>query len=65
MLTHEENETLCRVGPDTKMGKVMRRYWHRSPASEQLPKPDCDPLRVTLLGQNFVAFRDTEGGSAC
>jgi phthalate 4,5-dioxygenase len=61
MLTHEENETLCRVGPDTKMGKVMRRYWHPIAVSEQLPKPDCDPLRVTLLGQNFVAFRDTEG----
>ena len=43
------------------MGQVMRRYWHPIAVSEQLPKPDCDPLRVTLLGQNFVAFRDTEG----
>jgi phenylpropionate dioxygenase-like ring-hydroxylating dioxygenase large terminal subunit len=61
MLTHEENETLCRVGPNTKMGRVMRRYWHPIAASEQLPAPDCDPLRVSLLGETFVAFRNTEG----
>jgi phthalate 4,5-dioxygenase len=61
MLTHEENETLCRVGPKTKMGQVMRRYWHPIAASEQLPHPDCDPLRVTLLGERLVAFRDSEG----
>jgi len=61
MLTHEENETLCRVGPKTKMGQVMRRYWHPVAASEQLPKPDSDPLRVTLLGERLVAFRDSEG----
>ena len=61
MLTHEENETLCRVGPKTRMGQVMRRYWHPIAASEQLPKPDGDPLRVTLLGERLVAFRDTEG----
>jgi phthalate 4,5-dioxygenase oxygenase subunit len=61
MLTHEENETLCRVGPKTKMGQVMRRYWHPIASSEQLPKPDSDPLRVSLLGERFVAFRDTEG----
>jgi phthalate 4,5-dioxygenase len=61
MLTREENETLCRVGPDTAMGKVMRRYWHPVCASEQLPHPDCAPLRINLLGERFVAFRDTQG----
>ena len=39
MLTREENETLCRVGPGTKMGRVMRRYWHPIAVSEQLPAP--------------------------
>ena len=61
MLTREENETLCRVGPGTKMGRVMRRYWHPIAVSEQLPGPDSDPLRVTLLGERFVAFRDSSG----
>jgi phthalate 4,5-dioxygenase len=61
MLTREENETLCRVGPNTAMGRVMRRYWHPVCTSEQLPHPDCDPLRVNLLGERFVAFRDSAG----
>ena len=61
MLTHEENETLARVGKGTPMGKVMRRYWHPVATSDQLPHPDCDPLRVTLLGENLVVFRDSDG----
>src|SRR6516225_9963968 len=61
MLTREENETLCRVGPGTKMGRVMRRYWHPVAVSEQLPGPDSDPLRIALLGERFVAFRDSSG----
>jgi len=57
MLTHAENETLCRVGRDTPMGKVMRRYWHPVAASDQLPTPDSDPLRVSLLGEKLVEER--------
>jgi phthalate 4,5-dioxygenase len=61
MLTPEENETLCRVGPGTPMGKVLRRYWTPAFLLGDLPAPDCPPIRVTVLGENFVAFRDTEG----
>ncbi|HLH70720.1 MAG TPA: Rieske 2Fe-2S domain-containing protein [Candidatus Dormibacteraeota bacterium] len=61
MLTTEENEVLCRVGPDTPMGKVLRRYWTPAFQLADLPKPDCPPIRVTVLGENFVAFRDTKG----
>lgn len=61
MLTHEQNERICRVGPGTPMGKVFRRYWVPVCTSEQLPKPDCDPLRVRLLGQDLVAFRNSSG----
>lgn len=61
MLSHEDNEKLVRVGPDTPMGRVMRRYWHPVATSAQLPEPDCNPLRVQLLGEDFVVFRDTEG----
>lgn len=61
MLSHDDNETLVRVGPGTKMGKVMRRYWHPIATSAQLPRPDCDPLRARLLGENFVVFRDSSG----
>ncbi|WP_028221410.1 Rieske 2Fe-2S domain-containing protein [Paraburkholderia oxyphila] len=61
MLNREDNELLCRVGPGTPGGALMRRFWHPVCTSAQLPHPDCAPLRVRLLGENYVAFRDTEG----
>lgn len=61
MLTREENELLTRTGPDTPMGGLMRRYWIPALFSEQLAAPDCTPVRVGLLGERLVAFRDTEG----
>ena len=61
MLIKEENELLTRVGPGTPMGEVMRRYWLPALLSEELPQPDCPPKRVKLLGEDLVAFRDTEG----
>ena len=34
-----------------------------SPAliSSELPEPDCPPVRVRLLGEQLIAFRNTEG----
>jgi phthalate 4,5-dioxygenase oxygenase subunit len=61
MLSQEDNEILCRVGPGTPMGNLLRRYWTPAALSAELPEPDCVPLRVRLLGENLVAFRDTEG----
>ena len=61
MLTHEENELVTRVGPGTPMGDVMRRYWVPALLSWELAEPDCPPVRVRLLGEDLVAFRDTEG----
>src|SRR5215207_7088847 len=59
MLSREENELLCRVGPGTPMGELMRQYWVPGALSSELPHPDCDPLRVKLLGEELIAFRDT------
>jgi phthalate 4,5-dioxygenase len=61
MLNRTDNNLVCRTGPGTPMGEVFRRYWHPICTSAQLPKHDCDPLRATLLGQDFVVFRDTDG----
>ena len=61
MLSREDNELLCRVGPGTPGGALMRRFWHPVCTSAQLPQPDCAPLRVRLLGENYVAFRDSDG----
>ncbi|RMA59952.1 phenylpropionate dioxygenase-like ring-hydroxylating dioxygenase large terminal subunit [Acidovorax sp. 100] len=61
MLSTKDNDTLCRVGPGTPMGVLMRRYWHPVCTSMQLPSPDAPPLRVRLLGEDYVVFRDTAG----
>src|SRR5690606_26281894 len=61
MLNKQDNELLTRVGPGTPMGEVMRRYWIPALLSWELPSPDCPPVRVRLLGENLVAFRDTSG----
>jgi len=60
-VTPEENELLCRTGSGTPMGEMMRRYWIPALLSEELPEPDSTPKRVRLLGEDLVAFRDTEG----
>jgi phthalate 4,5-dioxygenase len=61
MLPRSDNERVCRVGAGTPMGEVFRRYWLPVCVSSQIPKPDCDPLRVSLLGERLVVFRDTNG----
>ncbi|HLG74172.1 MAG TPA: Rieske 2Fe-2S domain-containing protein [Chloroflexota bacterium] len=61
MLSREENELLTRVGPGTPMGELMRRYWMPALLSEEVAEPDGDPVRIRLLGEDFVAFRDTSG----
>jgi phthalate 4,5-dioxygenase oxygenase subunit len=61
MLPKEENELLCRVGPGTPMGDLLRQYWIPGLPSAELPEPDCRPKRVRLLGENLVAFRDSQG----
>ncbi len=61
MLSKEENELLCRVGPGTPMGELMRQYWIPALASSDLPAADGPPIRLRLLGENLIAFRDTGG----
>lgn len=61
MLSHEDNELLTRVGPGTTMGTYLRRFWLPFALASELPTPDCPPVRVRLLGENLVAFRDSNG----
>ncbi|HEU0166216.1 MAG TPA: Rieske 2Fe-2S domain-containing protein, partial [Chloroflexota bacterium] len=61
MLSKEDNELITRVGRGTPMGEALRRYWIPAILSEELPGPDSDPLRVRLLGEDLVAFRDSNG----
>ena len=61
MLSREENALLTRIGPGTPMGEVMRRYWIPALLAREIPEPDGPPVRVRLLGEDLVAFRDSEG----
>jgi phthalate 4,5-dioxygenase oxygenase subunit len=60
MLSREENELLCRVGPDAPMGRMLRRYWIPALRSSDLVA-DGAPRRVRVLGEDLVAFRDSAG----
>ena len=61
MLSREDNEFLCRVGRGTPMGELLRQYWLPFLPSSELPAPDGPPKKVRLLGEDLVAFRDTQG----
>ena len=43
------------------MGELMRRYWIPAAFSQHIPQADGPPVRVRLLGENLVLFRDTQG----
>lgn len=60
MLNEQDNELLTRVGPGTPMGSLMREYWLPALRSARLER-DGKPERVRLLGEDFVAFRATDG----
>ena len=61
MLTKEENAILTRVTGDAPMGGIMRRHWLPACLSEEIAEPDCDPVKIRLLGEDLVAFRDSNG----
>jgi len=46
------------------MGDALRRYWIPACLSSDLPIPDSDPVRIRRVGEDFVAFRDTNASSA-
>ena len=60
MLTKEENDLLTQTGPGTPGGSLLRSYWQPAALSEELP-PDGAPLRIRLLSEDLVLFRDDEG----
>src|SRR3981081_3954867 len=58
MLSKDNTELLCRVGAGTVMGDMMRQYWLPCVYSWELT-PDGDPQRVRMLGEDLIAWRDT------
>ncbi len=61
MLTAEQNDLLCRVEGSAPMGQMMRRHWLPACMIEEIAEADGTPLRVRMLGEDLVAFRDSDG----
>jgi phthalate 4,5-dioxygenase len=61
MLSSQDNDLLTRVEGDAPMGRLMRAHWIPACLSEEVAEPDGAPVRIRLLGEELVAFRDTSG----
>ena len=60
MLSQQDNDMLCQVGPGTPMGNLLRQYWAPAILPSEVT-PDGPPLRFRLFGENLIAFRNTSG----
>ena len=61
MFSAEENEILTRTGPGTPMGNLLRRYWLPAVQSDEVANPDGPQVRLKLMGEDLIVFRDTKG----
>lgn len=61
MLSKENNDILTQTGPGTPMGKMMRSFWTPAMTAREIPAADEPPVRLQLLGEALLVFRDSEG----
>ncbi len=61
MLSKEDNELITNTDAGAPMGELFRRFWLPVALAEELPAADCNPVRVQILGEKLIAFRDTNG----
>lgn len=61
MLKTEINKLLTETGPETPAGELFRQYWIPALLAEELPENDCPPVRVKILSERLIAFRDSKG----
>jgi phenylpropionate dioxygenase-like ring-hydroxylating dioxygenase large terminal subunit len=61
MLSKEDNETLTRTDAGTPMGRLFRSYWLPVLLAQELPEPDCPPVRIKIMGEELLALRDSAG----
>ncbi len=57
----QQHQLLTQTGPGTPMGELFRRYWMPALLSSELEQPDGPPVRLTLLSEQLIAFRDSQG----
>lgn len=61
MLNASDNTLLTHTGQGTPMGELFRRFWHPVLLTEELPEADGTPMRLRVLREDLVAFRDSHG----
>jgi phenylpropionate dioxygenase-like ring-hydroxylating dioxygenase large terminal subunit len=61
MLSVEDNELVTNTNPGTPMGELFRRFWLPVALSEELPGPDCVPVKLKILNEDLIAYRDSDG----
>src|SRR5207253_9852493 len=61
MLRKEQNDLVTQTGPGTPMGQLFRSYWLPALMADELPENECPPVRVKILSERLLAFRDTNG----
>ncbi len=61
MLRKEQNDLVTQTGPGMPMGQLFRSYWIPALLAEELPGNESPPVRVKLLSERLLAFRDTDG----
>lgn len=57
----QQQDLVCRVSGDTVLNRMFRRYWWPAALLEEVAEPDGAPLRVQILGERMVCFRDSSG----
>jgi phenylpropionate dioxygenase-like ring-hydroxylating dioxygenase large terminal subunit len=61
VLSKEDNELVTNTDAGTPMGEYFRRFWIPVALSEELPGPDCVPVKLRILNEDLIAFRDSDG----
>ena len=61
MLSAADNELLVRTNQNTPLGEYFRCFWLPVALSEEIPLPDCTPIRVTVMGEELLLFRNSAG----
>jgi 5,5'-dehydrodivanillate O-demethylase oxygenase subunit len=59
MLSADENRLLTEIGPGSRMGALLRRYWH--PLGTVGEMSDRWTKRVRVFGENLVLYKDRTG----
>ena len=61
MLTVQDHDIVTNTNRGTPLGELFRRFWLPVALSQELPGPDCAPMRVRVMGEDLIAFRDSDG----